>query len=179
MARFFDYLLFFLIQFLIKKAEGFPSAFAMRTDEPRVSAFHAALGCLKRVDLLFGFTCNFGDAMPVLLKQAVRILVDNAAKSTPSGAAVTLRLRKTDEGLPCIDVQDNGIGMKQTDAIHVFDRFYRSDPARNSASGGSGLGLAIAKWIIDKHYGYFEVKSYEDIGTRISIVLPQTRFQKA
>ena len=73
MARFFDYLLFFLIQFLIKKAEGFPSAFAMRTDEPRVSAFHAALGCLKRVDLLFGFTCNFGDAMPVLLKQAVRI----------------------------------------------------------------------------------------------------------
>lgn len=45
----------------------------MRTDEPRVSAFHAALGCLKRVDLLFGFTCNFGDAMPVLLKQAIRI----------------------------------------------------------------------------------------------------------
>ena len=41
-----------LLRFLIKKAEGFPSAFAMRTDEPRVSAFHAALGCLKRVDLL-------------------------------------------------------------------------------------------------------------------------------
>ena len=114
-----------------------------------------------------------------MLKQAVRILVDNAAKYTPPGAAVTLRLRKTGEELPCIDVQDNGIGMKQTDAIHVFDRFYRSDPARNSASGGSGLGLAIAKWIIDKHHGYFEVKSYEDIGTRISIVLPQSRFQKA
>jgi hypothetical protein len=94
MVLFFDYLLFFLIQFLIKKAEGFPSAFAMRTDEPRVSAFHAALGCLKRVDLLFGFTCNFGDSMPVLLKQAIRIkaqcIQSGSHIFTVSGVAVRI-----------------------------------------------------------------------------------------
>ena len=75
-------------------AEGFPSAFAMRTDEPRVSAFHAALGCLKRVDLLFGFTCNFGDSMPVLLKQAVRIkaqcIQSGSHIFTVSGVAVRI-----------------------------------------------------------------------------------------
>jgi signal transduction histidine kinase len=69
-------------------------------------------------------------------------------------------------------VQDNGIGVDKTDAQRMFDRFYRADSARNSQTGGSGLGLSIAQWIVAKHHGRFQVTSYEDIGTRITILLP-------
>jgi len=62
--------------------------------------------------------------------------------------------------------------MKESDVSHVFERFYRSDVARDKKTGGTGLGLSIAKWIIEKHEGYFEVLSREEIGTRISVVLP-------
>ena len=54
----------------------------------------------------------------------------------------------------------------------MFERFYRSDAARNSKEGGSGLGLSIAKWIVEKHGGHFDVISAQDIGTRVSICLP-------
>ncbi len=108
-----------------------------------------------------------------LLKQAVRILADNAAKYTPPNGGITFRLRALSADCPCIEVQDNGIGICKEDASHIFDRFYRGDPARSRGESGSGLGLAIAKWIIDKHQGYFTIKSYAEIGSRISIVLPQ------
>lgn len=113
------------------------------------------------------------EADPAMLKQAVRILVDNAAKYTPEGGRITLRLRADETGAPCIDVQDAGIGVAEKDVAHMFERFYRSDAARSSQTGGSGLGLSIAKWIVDQHKGYFEVVSAEGVGTRVSIHLPQ------
>lgn len=111
-----------------------------------------------------------GDA--AMLKQAIRILVDNAAKYTPQGETITLKALSGTDGCPVIVVQDSGIGISGEDMSHIFERFYRSDPARNRQKGGTGLGLSIAKWIIDRHGGYFDVLSGEDIGTRISIHLP-------
>ena len=107
-----------------------------------------------------------------MLKQAARILVDNAVKYTSSGARITLRSRFKEEA-PCFEVQDNGIGIPQKDLSHIFDRFFRADPARSRATGGTGLGLSIAKWIVDRHGGYFDVFSREEIGTRIGVVLPK------
>ena len=69
-------------------------------------------------------------------------------------------------------MQDSGEGMKEQDVAHIFERFYRSDTARNSSTGGSGLGLSIAKWIVDKHRGHFEILSREGLGTRITVWLP-------
>ncbi len=69
-------------------------------------------------------------------------------------------------------IQDEGIGMTENDVSHIFERFYRSDPARTKDGGGTGLGLSIAKWIIDRHGGYFDVISREEIGTRITVFLP-------
>jgi signal transduction histidine kinase len=108
-----------------------------------------------------------------MLKQATRILVDNAAKYTPEGETIILKAMLDKEKVPTIVVQDNGIGIAGQDMSHIFDRFYRSDPARGRQQGGTGLGLAIAKWIVDRHNGYFEVLSREEFGTRISIHLPQ------
>lgn len=106
-----------------------------------------------------------------LIKQCLRILVDNAVKYSPEGTDIILRLQKRDEDYFSIDVQDYGIGIKSEDIDKIFERFYRSDPARNR-QGGTGLGLSIAKWIADKHEGYFEILSYENFGTRISLILP-------
>ena len=105
-----------------------------------------------------------------LLKQAVRILVDNAAKYTKEGDEILLSCGKTDKNEPYIQVQDSGIGMQESDVSHMFDRFYRADEARNYK--GTGLGLSIAKWIVDRHNGHFEILSRTDLGTRIRIVLP-------
>ena len=110
-----------------------------------------------------------------LIKQCLRILVDNAIKYSPEGTDIILRLQKRDEKFYSIDVQDYGIGIKPDEIEKIFERFYRSDPARNRSNGGYGLGLSIAKWIADKHGGYFEVLSYEKLGTRISLVLPYER----
>ena len=106
---------------------------------------------------------------PGLLKQAVRILIDNAAKYTAQGDEIILRAGRNQTGSVYIEVQDTGIGMAEQDVQHMFERFYRSDNARNYA--GTGLGLSIAKWIIDKHNGHFEILSRTKLGTRIRIVL--------
>lgn len=111
-----------------------------------------------------------GDA--ALLKQAARVLVDNAVRYTADGDSITLIARQK-ENDPCFEVQDNGMGIKPEDLNHIFDRFYRSDPARARTTGGTGLGLSIAKWIVERHGGYFDVFSREDFGTRMSVILPQ------
>ncbi len=106
-----------------------------------------------------------------LLKQAVRILVDNARKYSPPDSRITLRAY-SDGTNACADVQDNGVGISAADAPQIFDRFFRGDGARTADSGGSGLGLSIARWIVTRHGGHFQVRSYEGVGTRMTIVLP-------
>lgn len=111
----------------------------------------------------------YGDAS--MLKQSVRILVDNAAKYTNEGDKITMRVGMNKDYRPYVSVQDNGVGMSRNDVKHIFERFYRSDTARNSKTGGTGLGLSIAKWIVDRHGGTIEVVSMEEIGTRFTIAL--------
>ena len=105
-----------------------------------------------------------------LLKQAVRILIDNAAKYTKAGDEIILGCGHTESGDLYVSVQDTGIGMAEADVQHMFERFYRSDEVRTYK--GTGLGLSIAKWIVDKHDGHFEILSRTGLGTRIRIVLP-------
>lgn len=124
--------------------------------------------------------CETGEAVWVradaaLLKQAVRILTDNAVKyaAPEPGEAPSIRLRagRDEAGVPCVEVQDAGVGIAAEDMPHVFERFFRADPARSTREG-TGLGLAIAKWIVDRHGGYFDVFSRRGVGTRVTIYLP-------
>ncbi len=101
-----------------------------------------------------------------MIKQAMRILVDNAAKYTQSGDEIILSVGFEDG--PFIQVQDTGIGMEEVDVKHMFERFYRADDTRKVQ--GTGLGLSIAKWIVDKHDGHFQITSRKEIGTRIRII---------
>lgn len=104
-----------------------------------------------------------------LLKQAARILIDNAAKYTNRGDEIYLSYGWNENDHPYIQIQDTGIGMAENDVAHMFERFYRSDEVRSYK--GTGLGLSIAKWIVDKHQGHFEILSRTELGTRIRIVL--------
>ena len=108
-----------------------------------------------------------------MLKQSARILIDNAAKYTKQGEEILIRVGAWKDGSPFYGIQDNGIGMSQEDVAHAFDRFYRADSVRNSKTGGTGLGLSIAKWIVDKHQGYYDIVSREGLGTRFSVVFPR------
>lgn len=109
-----------------------------------------------------------------LVKQALRVIVQNAAKYSNAGTTVTFGIT-TDAGMGTIDiaVEDEGIGMNQESAAHAFERFYRADNARDAGAQGSGLGLAIAKWIVDSHGGVIGVTSVEGVGSRFTIRLPR------
>ena len=107
-----------------------------------------------------------------LVKQTARILADNAVKYTHEGGEIIFTV-KEDDGVPAFEVQDSGIGIKSEDIPKVFERFFRADDARNRKTGGTGLGLSIAKWIVDKHGGYFKITSFEDIGTKFAVYFPE------
>ena len=109
-----------------------------------------------------------------LVKQALRVIVQNAAKYSDAGTPITFGVAP-DAGAGTIDisVEDEGIGMNQESAAHAFERFYRADNARDAGAQGSGLGLAIAKWIVDSHGGVIGVTSVEGVGSRFTIRLPR------
>ena len=69
-------------------------------------------------------------------------------------------------------VSDQGIGIPAADLERVFERFYRSDPARSRATGGTGLGLAIVKHIATNHGGDVRVWSVEGSGSTFTLRLP-------
>ena len=106
-----------------------------------------------------------------LLKQALRILVDNAIKYTDKGGEITISAI-TEDGRARLSVSDSGIGIKSDVLPTVFDRFVRADESRTRATGGAGLGLSIAQWITTRHNGHMDILSREGIGTRITLVLP-------
>jgi len=111
------------------------------------------------------------EADPALIKQALRILVDNAIKYSGEHSPIILQAERTREEAR-LSVQDEGQGISPEALPHIFDRFYRTDESRARQTGGTGLGLAIAKWIVERHKGHFEVVSREGIGSRFTMVLP-------
>ena len=106
-----------------------------------------------------------------LIKQALRILVDNAIKYTDTNGEITISASSDNESAK-LSVSDNGIGINAEILPYVFNRFVRADESRTRATGGAGLGLSIAQWIATRHDGHIEVISREGIGTRMTLVLP-------
>ncbi len=98
-------------------------------------------------------------------------LLDNAVAYSPDRTRVAVAVRLV-EGAVEIGVTDQGIGIPERDLERVFERFYRSDPARSRATGGTGLGLAIVKHVATNHGGEVEVWSVEGSGSTFTLRLP-------
>ncbi|HEX6477910.1 MAG TPA: HAMP domain-containing sensor histidine kinase [Ktedonobacteraceae bacterium] len=114
----------------------------------------------------------YGD--PDRLKQVLVALLDNALKYTPFEGSVALSLT-TGDYYALIKVSDTGIGIQPEDLPHIFERFYRADPARSRDRGGSGLGLTIAQSIMHEHEGSIEVESTPGKGSIFIMKLPLAR----
>lgn len=114
-------------------------------------------------DVDLASTLMIGDSAE--LERAITNLLDNAAKWSPDGSTVRVRL---DEGV--LTVADQGPGIDAADLPHVFDRFYRSSEARTLP--GSGLGLSIVRRAADRHGGTVEAASGDGGGTLFTLTLP-------
>lgn len=108
----------------------------------------------------------FGDSG--LIKELIRILMDNALKYTPEGGKITLSCVIAQRNI-ILSIKDNGMGIPKEHIPHLFERFYRVDEARSKSTGGTGLGLAIAKQIITVHDAQISVTSELGQGTEFII----------
>jgi signal transduction histidine kinase len=101
-------------------------------------------------------------------------LVTNAIKYTPHGGTVALGLTEETDSI-VFTVRDSGIGIAPGDLPHIFERFWRADPARSRTGDrpGTGLGLAITKWIAEAHGGSITVQSRPGRGTIFVVRLPR------
>lgn len=137
----------------------------------------------RGIDL--GFECEVSPApvhgLPLLLRELMSNLVDNALQHTPRGGSVTLRVSRRDpisSGV-LLEVEDTGIGISESDQSRIFDRFYQVLGARGE---GSGLGLAIVLEIADQHQANVAVvspiirdpQSGAEGGTRFRVSFAQT-----
>ncbi len=112
----------------------------------------------------------YGDE--ALLVVALHNLVANAIQYSPEGSRVGVGVNESN-GIVEIAVTDQGVGIPVDEVDRVFERFYRSDPARSRNTGGTGLGLAIVKHVVNNHGGEVRVWSQLGSGSTFTIRLPE------
>ncbi|MEO6627005.1 MAG: ATP-binding protein [Aquihabitans sp.] len=98
-------------------------------------------------------------ADPERMAQVLGNLLDNALRHTPAGGTVSLTTSSMNPRWVELTVVDNGEGINPEALTHVFDRFYRADPARTRDRGGSGIGLTITRALIAAHHGTITARS--------------------
>jgi heavy metal sensor kinase len=112
---------------------------------------------------------------PMVLRQALLNLVDNAIKYSPVGGRIVVRVSSGPNGVALLDVSDTGPGIPAEMRPRVFDRFYRADRSRSRENGGgTGLGLSIARWAVEVNGGQLTLESSEKQGSTFRITLPNT-----
>ncbi|MDR3585651.1 MAG: HAMP domain-containing sensor histidine kinase [Desulfosporosinus sp.] len=99
-------------------------------------------------------------------------LLHNAIKFTPAAGNISVTLTENENAVCCI-IADNGIGISETDQIHLFERFFKVDKSRDRSLGGNGLGLSLVKKIVTMHNGEIHLNSSLGMGTEFIITLPR------
>jgi two-component system sensor histidine kinase BaeS len=105
------------------------------------------------------------NADPDRLSQILINLISNSSKAVASGGRVAI-IAFSGSDYICIEIKDNGCGIKEEDLPHVFERFYKGK------NGGLGLGLAIVQELVAAHGGTVSVESSTDSGTTFSVRIP-------
>jgi len=124
----------------------------------------------REVDADAGATLGPGRTDRALVLRALRALFDNVARHTPESAHVMFRATARDEEIE-FALTDTGPGVAPDVLPRVFDRFFRSDPARRGH--GTGLGLAIARHVVERHGGTVRARNVAGGGFGIEIALPR------
>ena len=102
------------------------------------------------------------------IRKLITLLMDNAIKYSPEGEKVIISLKKPARGV-IIRISNLAPNLTGKSVEHMFDRFYRSDPARSS-SGGFGIGLSVASAIVSSHKGKITAQKQGDTLT-VEVVL--------
>jgi signal transduction histidine kinase len=123
----------------------------------------------RGVRLCVGAVSGMALGDPTHLRQVLLIVLDNALRHTPEGGAVRIEAQTSGRQIAII-VSDTGEGIAPAHLLHVYERFYRADSARDTS--GSGLGLSIAKGLIEAQHGQIVITSELGKGTRVAVVLP-------
>lgn len=105
-----------------------------------------------------------------MIQRVIANLIDNAIKYTKEGGRIEFALKKNGENKAILSVKDSGIGIREKDLPHIFERFYRCDPSRNQS--GSGLGLSLVQAIVKSHNGIISAESTENQGSTFTIKFP-------
>jgi histidine kinase len=108
-----------------------------------------------------------------LIKTVLRNLVTNALRYTPAGESITISNWLERSGV-VVSVRDTGAGIAPEHQERIFDRFYRTEAARDRITGGTGLGLSIARGAANALGGHIEVKSELGTGSDFRLTLPRT-----
>lgn len=110
-------------------------------------------------------------ADPEQLKRVINNIVGNSVKYLDKEKGfINIRVKDVGDFVQ-VEIEDNGKGIAAKDLPFIFDRFYRTDASRNSATGGSGIGLSIVKKIVEDHGGSIWATSKEHTGTIMYFVI--------
>jgi heavy metal sensor kinase len=118
----------------------------------------------------------FVSADRLLVRQAIANLLDNAIKYSPTNSRITTQVQLGTKNTAWLDISDEGPGIPVEHRFHIFDRFYRIDPARSRELGGVGLGLSITRWVVEAHGGEISLNSQEGQGATFRVSLPVASF---
>lgn len=159
--------------------------FLARAGQEEVALARQPLRALDELEKVAGFyegmaeerglrlACTGGGmvlADPALLRRALANLLSNAVRHASAGSTITLHAGER-AGAILLSVANAGTPIAAAHLAHLFERFYRADPARSDAEGSTGLGLSIVRAIMELHGGSAEVHS--DAGqTRFTLVFP-------
>lgn len=117
-------------------------------------------------------------ADPEQMKRVISNIISNSIKYMDKAKGI-IDIRILDEVDSIrVEIEDNGKGIAAKDLSNIFERFYRTDASRNSATGGNGIGLSIVKKIVEDHGGYIWATGKEEEGTCLHFVIRKYKEQE-
>lgn len=125
----------------------------------------------KHIYILGGRSNVRGSVDAGMLKQLLRIFLENARKFTPENGYISIYSWRENHGVK-IMVRDTGIGIPEDAIGNIFDRFYTVDQSHEKNSSGNGLGLTMAQMIVNLHGGTVEVRSTLEVGSEFTCYFP-------